>query len=145
MPPPRATAPSWPGPHYRGFAVTLRHTHTHTHTHSHTHTQSVGLLRTSDQPDAETSTWQYTTLTTDRHPWPQRDSYPQQQQASSRRPILRPRVHRDRQAKPKYSVKKELPLHHFMHHKFHIDLPGIEPELPQRCRQLTAWTIVRAN
>ena len=27
--------------------------------------QSVGLLWTSDQPDAETCTWQHTTLTTD--------------------------------------------------------------------------------
>jgi hypothetical protein len=41
-------------PHYRGF------------THSDT-THIVGLLWTSDQPGAETSTWQYTTLTTDRH------------------------------------------------------------------------------
>jgi hypothetical protein len=33
---------------------------------SHSDTpQSVGLLWTSDQPDAETSTWQNTTLTTD--------------------------------------------------------------------------------
>ena len=32
--------------------------------------QSVGLLRTSDQPVAETSTWQHTTLTTDKHPCP---------------------------------------------------------------------------
>jgi hypothetical protein len=31
----------------------------------HTHTHSVGLLWTSDQPDAETSIWQHTTLTTD--------------------------------------------------------------------------------
>jgi hypothetical protein len=39
---------SGPGPpHYRGFTITLRHT-----------PQSVGLLWTSDQPDAETSTWQ---------------------------------------------------------------------------------------
>ena len=28
---------------------------------------SVRLLRTSDQPDAETSTWQYTSLTTNIH------------------------------------------------------------------------------
>jgi hypothetical protein len=33
-------------------------------------TQSVGLLWTSVQPEAETSTWQRTTLTTDRHPCP---------------------------------------------------------------------------
>ena len=47
---------------------------------------SVGLLWTSDQPDAETSTWQHTTLTTDKHPCPQRDSSLQSQQASGRRP-----------------------------------------------------------
>jgi len=35
---------------------------------------SVGLLWTSDQPDAETSTWQHMTLTRDRHPCPWRDS-----------------------------------------------------------------------
>jgi len=29
--------------------------------------QSVGLLWMSDQPDAENSTWEHTTLTTDRH------------------------------------------------------------------------------
>ena len=32
--------------------------------------QSVGLLWTSDQPVAETSTWQHTTLTTERRPRP---------------------------------------------------------------------------
>jgi hypothetical protein len=31
---------------------------------------SVGLLWMSDQPVAQTSTWQHTTLTTDRHPCP---------------------------------------------------------------------------
>jgi hypothetical protein len=31
---------------------------------------SVGLLLTSDQPVAETSTWHHTTFTTDRHPCP---------------------------------------------------------------------------
>jgi hypothetical protein len=41
----------------------------------HDHTQfdtphSVGLLWTSDQSDLETSTWQHTTLTRDRHPCP---------------------------------------------------------------------------
>jgi len=43
---------------------------------------SVESLWTSDQPDAETSTWQHTTLTTDRHPSPRGDSNPQSQQAS---------------------------------------------------------------
>ena len=32
--------------------------------------QSVGLLWTSDKSVAETSTWQHTTLTTDKHPCP---------------------------------------------------------------------------
>ena len=47
---------------------------------------SVGLLWTSDQPDAETSTWQHTTLTTDGHLCTRRDSKTQPQQASCRRP-----------------------------------------------------------
>ena len=42
---------------------------------------SVGLLWTSDQPDAETSTWQHTTLTTDGHSCSRRDSNPQSQHA----------------------------------------------------------------
>ena len=38
------------------------------HTHTHTHTQpSVELFWTSDLPEAETCTWQHTTLTTDIH------------------------------------------------------------------------------
>jgi len=58
--PPWYNNSSWPAPpNYWGFAITLRHTHTHTH--------SVGLLWTSDQPDAETSTGQHRTLTTDSH------------------------------------------------------------------------------
>jgi hypothetical protein len=46
----------------------------------------VGLLWTSDQPDAETSTSQNATLIRDRHPCPRRDSNPQSQKASGRRP-----------------------------------------------------------
>ena len=42
---------------------------------------SVGLLWTSDEPDAETSTWQHTTLT-DRHTCPRRGSNPQSQHAN---------------------------------------------------------------
>ena len=57
---------------------------------------SVGLLRTRDQPDADTSTLQNTTLTRDRHPWPRRDSNPQSQQATGRRPRLRRRGHWNR-------------------------------------------------
>ena len=53
-------------------------------THSDT-PQSVGLLWMSDQLAAETSTSQYTTLTTDRHPRNPWDSNPQSQQANGRR------------------------------------------------------------
>ena len=48
--------------------------------------QSVELLWTSDQSVAETSTWQQTTLTTDKLPCPRWDSNPRSQQASGRRP-----------------------------------------------------------
>jgi len=42
---------------------------------------SVVLLWKSDQPHAETSTWQHTTLTRDKHPCPRQDSNSQFQQA----------------------------------------------------------------
>jgi len=62
-------APSGSGPpYYRGFTITLRH---------------ITLGRTP--LDAETSTWQHTTLTTDRYPCPRYDSNPQSQQARGRR------------------------------------------------------------
>ena len=48
--------------------------------------QSVGLLWTSDQLVAETSTWLHTTLTTDKHPCPWWDSNLWSQQASGRIP-----------------------------------------------------------
>jgi len=38
--------------------------------------QSKGLLCSSDEPDADTSTWQHTKLTRVRHPCPCRDSNP---------------------------------------------------------------------
>jgi hypothetical protein len=46
---------------------------------------SVGLHRTDDQSDAETSTWQHTILTRDRHSCPRRDSNLQSQQSRDRR------------------------------------------------------------
>ena len=53
---------------------------------SHSETpHSVGLLWTSDQPDAETSTCT-THKTRDKHPCPRRDSNPQSHQTSDRRP-----------------------------------------------------------
>jgi hypothetical protein len=54
----------------------------------HTHNDaphSVGLLWTSDQPDAETSTWQHSTLTPHIHPYPLWDSKPKWHQARGRR------------------------------------------------------------
>jgi len=54
---------------------------------SHTDTPySVEPLWTNDQPDAETSTWQHTSITKDRHPCPRRDSNTRSQKASGRRP-----------------------------------------------------------
>jgi hypothetical protein len=46
---------------------------------------SVRLLWTSYHPDAETSAWQHTTLTRDRHPCHRRDSNPQSQQTNGHR------------------------------------------------------------
>jgi len=40
----------------------------------------------NDQSVAEASTWQHTALKPDRHPCSRRDSNPQSQQASGRRP-----------------------------------------------------------
>jgi hypothetical protein len=57
-------------PHRRGFDIT----------HSDA-PQSVGFLWTSGRLVAETSTWQHTTLTTDRHPRPRWDSNPHSQQS----------------------------------------------------------------
>jgi hypothetical protein len=78
--------PSGPGPpHYRGFTITLGHT-----------PHSVGLLWTSDQPDTETSTCQYITLTRDRHPYLSgiRTRNPSKRSTVDQR--LRPHGHSDR-------------------------------------------------
>jgi hypothetical protein len=76
-----ATAPSGPGPpHCRVFTITLRHT------------TLVRLLWTSDQPYAESSTCQHTTLTTDRNECPRRDSTSKWE---AKDPRLRPRGHWD--------------------------------------------------
>jgi len=56
---------------------------------SHSDTPNlVGLVWTSDWPDAETSTWQHPTLTRGRHSCPRRDSNQQFQQASGSRPTI---------------------------------------------------------
>jgi len=54
--------------------------------HTHTHTQSVRLLWSRDRSISETSTWHHTALTRQRYLCPRRDSNPQSQQASGRRP-----------------------------------------------------------
>jgi hypothetical protein len=61
------------------FSGAYASTFSRLHDHTLDTPQSVGLLWTSDQPVAETSTWQHTTLTTDRHPCPRQDSNPQSQ------------------------------------------------------------------
>jgi hypothetical protein len=63
-------------PVFRGFLITYNDA-----------PQSVELLWTRDKSVAETSTWQHTTVTTDKHPCPRWDSNPQSQQASGRRPL----------------------------------------------------------
>ena len=49
--------------------------------------QSVGLLWTSDQLVAETSTWQHTTLATENIQAPRWDSNPRSQRVSGRKPF----------------------------------------------------------
>ena len=56
--------------------------------HKNNTPQSVGLLRTSDRPVAETSTSHHIILTRDRYPRQRRDSNPLSQQAIGRRPSL---------------------------------------------------------
>jgi hypothetical protein len=51
----------------KAFSLSRMHNHTHTHTMSVITPHSVGLLWTSDLPNAETSTLQNTTLTTNIH------------------------------------------------------------------------------
>jgi len=54
---------------------------------SHSDTpHSIGLLWTSDQPDADLFIWQHTIFTRDRYPCPRQDSNPPSQQASGLRP-----------------------------------------------------------
>jgi len=80
VPPHDTTAARGPGfLHYPGFIITLRHT-------------TLGRIPwTSDQPDAETSTWQHTTLTRDRHSRSAgiRTHIPSERETANLRPILR--------------------------------------------------------
>jgi hypothetical protein len=61
---------------------------------SHSDTpHSVGLLWASHQPYAETSTWQHTTLSRDRHPRPGRIRTRNPKKRAAAGPRLRPRGH----------------------------------------------------
>jgi len=73
---------SWP--HSWGFYITHNNA-----------PQSVGLLWTSDQLVAETSTWQHTTLTTDKHPCRQCDRTHNLSRRAAADLRLRPRGHWD--------------------------------------------------
>jgi hypothetical protein len=64
-------------------------------THSDT-PHSVGLLCTRDRPVAQTSKWQHTTFTRDKHPCPWRNSNPQSSKWATADPQLRPRGNWDR-------------------------------------------------
>ena len=75
------------------FLVTLRpdsgawpHSYGVSRSHSFDTIHSVGFICVSDQLDTVTSTWQHTTLIIYKHLHPRRDSNPQSQQASGRRP-----------------------------------------------------------
>ena len=67
---------------------------------SRTHSDAprpVGLLWASDQPDTQTSTLQYTTLTRDRHPCPDRIRTHNPSKRAAADPHLRSRGHWERQ------------------------------------------------
>jgi hypothetical protein len=78
FPPP----PQWHNSPFWARAPSLPWLHDHTRTH---HTL-VGLLSTSDRPDAKTPMWQHTTLTRGRHPCRGWDWNSQSQQANGGRP-----------------------------------------------------------
>ena len=65
---------------------------------SHSDTpHSVGLVWTSDQPKAETSTWRHTTITRDRLPCPREIRTHNPSKRAAAEPRLRPRGQWDRQ------------------------------------------------
>ena len=74
---------SWRNSHTRSQAASLLRFRDDTDT-----PHSVGLRWTRDRPVADSSTWQHTTFTRDKHPYPRRDSNPQSEQASCRRHAL---------------------------------------------------------
>jgi hypothetical protein len=57
--------------------------------HTQTHQVRLWLLCKSDKPNAETSTWQNTTIARDIYPCPRRDSKPQSQKRADADPSRR--------------------------------------------------------
>jgi hypothetical protein len=77
-----------PPPHWRNSPVWARTASlSWLHEHTQTHHTPEGRPWTSDQPDANTSTWQHTSLIRHRDPCPRRDSNTQCQQANGLRPM----------------------------------------------------------
>jgi hypothetical protein len=116
---------------------------------SHSDTpHSVGLLWTSYQPDAETSTWRHITLTRNKHPSPPQNSNPQANGIWPTRQIVRPlgstkcRNLRDTSCKNKYLLLFILivTLHIFLTSRFFGDFI---PDL-QVCTGLSA-ALLRNN
>ena len=65
------------------------HTHSHTsHTHTHSHTSHTHGRTPLDDGSARRRDLKYTSVTSERHPCPRRDSNPQSQQASGRTTTL---------------------------------------------------------
>ena len=118
FPPP----PGGPGSHhYRGFTIAgTQHL--------------VGLLLTSDQRDAESRTWQHTTLTRHIHPFPRRDSNPSvSTRELSQTHALGPRSFWDRYIPEIREVFLEMQR---------VDIPGVVTLLTlilRRSRTGTVW------
>jgi hypothetical protein len=74
----------WRSPQWvRASSLSTIHSHTQTH---HPRCDSSGRVISPTQRPLRDNNTQHTTLTRDRHPCPRRDSNPQSQQASDRRP-----------------------------------------------------------
>jgi hypothetical protein len=105
------TAPRGPRfPYFQNFRITLTRSHTHTRTHTHKHTYAVGILWTSDQPDARPLTYKIRhSQETHIHALGEiRTHNPSKRVALN--PRLRPQSHGDRHTKGYRGEKCHLPL-----------------------------------
>jgi hypothetical protein len=108
--------------------------------HSHSDTRhSVRLLWTSDQPDAENSIWQHTTLTKDRHPCPGEIRTYNPSKRTVANPRLRPRGHWDQNNTGTYPTKNRHPSNSNLHrYRREILKPHVVvTETAQRIRKRT--------